>query len=150
MTTAQDTRRDAPKPPPTQAETAVAAWNLNHPAGTPVRIWGPSRTGPGLATVTRSAAWILAGQAVVCVTDWPGAIPLTHTLPEPRSLQQLVQAAIDNPGRYVDRGHYATEPTAEDPGGVRWEEPGSAWRAAAVIAALIRDGQLPGTRPVTS
>jgi hypothetical protein len=57
----------------------VATWNQAHPVGTPVRYWPGAKTGEGLKSKTRTAAWLLSsGAAVVSVDDYAGGIWLAH------------------------------------------------------------------------
>jgi hypothetical protein len=71
---------------PARKETLVdltaEQWNRMHPVGTPVTVWTGARKGPGVTTVTRSAAWELsAGVSVVLVNGIAGGIRLTHVEP---------------------------------------------------------------------
>lgn len=65
------------------AAVKVTAWNEAHPIGTPVRYWPGVKTGDGLVSRTRSAAWTLSmslgeAAAVVLVEDCAGCIWLAH------------------------------------------------------------------------
>jgi hypothetical protein len=58
---------------------AVAAFNEQHPVGTPVRYWPGVRQGDGCESVTRTPAWLVGGHApCVSVEGYPGGIALTH------------------------------------------------------------------------
>ena len=65
------------------AEALCAKFNKTFPVGTPVRYWTGRREGRGKESVTRSAAQVVSGVAVVWVGHEPGCIALTHIEPLP-------------------------------------------------------------------
>ena len=62
----------------------VAQFNDLVPVGSPVLYWPGVRAGEGVASATRSRAWLLGDHTpVVMVEGYSGGIALTHVCPIP-------------------------------------------------------------------
>lgn len=62
----------------------VAQFNDLVPVGSPVLYWPGIRSGEGVASTTRSRAWLLGDHTpVVMVEGYSGGIALTHVCPTP-------------------------------------------------------------------
>lgn len=61
-----------------RVDAEVAAWNVAHPVGTPVRFWPWTRDEEGRPSRTRSAAWAPGRTPMVLVEGYVGGIILSH------------------------------------------------------------------------